>query len=720
MRGLIFLLCSVAILALCCGSAYGQGWNIDLIGSAFDSWDWPYDVAISGQYAFVTTGLTGMKVVDISDPALPVTVATLDTLGCLYRNTLAGNYLYVYSGIQGFYIIDVSDPLNPHTVGSFSQASLMGGLAVSGNYAFAGNWYYEFFVVDISNPAQPQQVGYLSIGEPISCVVVQGDYAYLACNENLRIIDVSNPNAPQQVGSFAGPVLGNEVLVRGNYAYLADWDYDIWVVDVSDPADPWPAGSVSLTGINAGMALEDDYLYVADPESDSSRIHIVDVSNPGNPQQIGSVSEPDAPYGVAISGNYAYVASHFGGFKVFDVTIPASPTLYSFIEQPGRIWDVALCGNTACVSDQLDDLLYTVDISDPSNPEPVGMVSVPDILFIVSSGNYVFASGYNGLGIIDASNINAPTLVSMIPGSVGDVAISGDYLYVIDYWQGLQIMDISDPANPVLLSLCPGTERGIKVAVSGDLAFVTTSEGQSPTLIVINVADPQNPSVTGTIEHSGEHFYSVAATGDYAYVAGFIYSVQGGFVMIVDVSDPSNPTMVCQAPVPTQANDLEVVGSHVFAGCDMFGLYVYEHTPPDGFSEIAYYLTAGRASGMAIRDDMAFLADEAHLLVLDCSDFLPVAPGPPPDRPLTFALHPAHPNPFNPVTMVSFVLPQAARVNLSVYDVAGHLVSKLVEGWREAGNHEITFDGSGLASGVYLCRLSAAKYTAAAKLVVVK
>ncbi|HEX7344972.1 MAG TPA: T9SS type A sorting domain-containing protein, partial [bacterium] len=73
-----------------------------------------------------------------------------------------------------------------------------------------------------------------------------------------------------------------------------------------------------------------------------------------------------------------------------------------------------------------------------------------------------------------------------------------------------------------------------------------------------------------------------------------------------------------------------------------------------------------------------------------------------------------------PVTMVSFVLPQAARVNLSVYDVAGHLVSKLVEGWREAGNHEITFDGSGLASGVYLCRLSAAKYTAAAKLVVVK
>jgi len=43
-----------------------------------------------------------------------------------------------------------------------------------------------------------------------------------------------------------------------------------------------------------------------------------------------------------------------------------------------------------------------------------------------------------------------------------------------------------------------------------------------------------------------------------------------------------------------------------------------------------------------------------------------------------------------------------------------------VDGWRDAGSHEVTFDGSKLASGVYLCRLSAAQYHAVAKLVVVK
>jgi hypothetical protein len=44
-------------------------------------------------------------------------------------------------------------------------------------------------------------------------------------------------------------------------------------------------------------------------------------------------------------------------------------------------------------------------------------------------------------------------------------------------------------------------------------------------------------------------------------------------------------------------------------------------------------------------------------------------------------------------------------VTLKVYDTAGRLVSVLVDGWREAGIHEVTFDGSALVSGIYLAKL---------------
>jgi hypothetical protein len=59
-------------------------------------------------------------------------------------------------------------------------------------------------------------------------------------------------------------------------------------------------------------------------------------------------------------------------------------------------------------------------------------------------------------------------------------------------------------------------------------------------------------------------------------------------------------------------------------------------------------------------------------------------------------------------------------VNLAVYDISGRLVTTLVNGWREAGVHEVTFDGSGLVSGVYLYQLEAGDFTAGGKMVLIK
>jgi len=87
--------------------------------------------------------------------------------------------------------------------------------------------------------------------------------------------------------------------------------------------------------------------------------------------------------------------------------------------------------------------------------------------------------------------------------------------------------------------------------------------------------------------------------------------------------------------------------------------------------------------------------------------------------PETFALS-ASPNPFNPRTALGFTLPAPGHVGLRVYDTAGREVATLVNGWREAGVHEVTFDGSGLASGVYLVRMEAGEVAQVMKLVLLK
>ncbi|MEX0719071.1 MAG: MXAN_6640 family putative metalloprotease [Balneolaceae bacterium] len=76
------------------------------------------------------------------------------------------------------------------------------------------------------------------------------------------------------------------------------------------------------------------------------------------------------------------------------------------------------------------------------------------------------------------------------------------------------------------------------------------------------------------------------------------------------------------------------------------------------------------------------------------------------DLPDRIAVYPNFPNPFNPVTTIRFDLPHSAFVELEVYDINGRKIQTLVSESRRLGTYEESFDGSALASGVYLYRLS--------------
>src|SRR5690606_4167000 len=75
------------------------------------------------------------------------------------------------------------------------------------------------------------------------------------------------------------------------------------------------------------------------------------------------------------------------------------------------------------------------------------------------------------------------------------------------------------------------------------------------------------------------------------------------------------------------------------------------------------------------------------------------------ELPHAIVLEQNYPNPFNPSTTISYTLPAAMKVNLVVFDVLGRQVAKLVDEQQSAGRYEVSFDGAGLASGLYYYRL---------------
>ena len=77
------------------------------------------------------------------------------------------------------------------------------------------------------------------------------------------------------------------------------------------------------------------------------------------------------------------------------------------------------------------------------------------------------------------------------------------------------------------------------------------------------------------------------------------------------------------------------------------------------------------------------------------------------ERPAEVALRQNYPNPFNPATIITYELPELMHVQLDLYDMTGRHIAALVNEQVNAGIHEISFDASGLSSGVYIYRLQA-------------
>ena len=88
--------------------------------------------------------------------------------------------------------------------------------------------------------------------------------------------------------------------------------------------------------------------------------------------------------------------------------------------------------------------------------------------------------------------------------------------------------------------------------------------------------------------------------------------------------------------------------------------------------------------------------------------------------PNNFYLSQNYPNPFNPETRIDFTLPEKQFVSLRIYNTLGELVRELVNEERETGSYSVTFDASGLPSGVYIYRIQTSSFAANKKMTFLK
>ena len=79
-----------------------------------------------------------------------------------------------------------------------------------------------------------------------------------------------------------------------------------------------------------------------------------------------------------------------------------------------------------------------------------------------------------------------------------------------------------------------------------------------------------------------------------------------------------------------------------------------------------------------------------------------------------------YPNPFNPSTQIVFALKNASQINLTIYNLLGQKVSCLVNNYLRPGNYTYKFNASGLASGIYICKISGDQINSSLKILLLK
>jgi len=679
--------------------------------------------------------------------------------GRSFRCVPAGNHLYVADWV-GLKVFNVADPTQPALVGSLNTAGTCYDVAVQGELAFLADYHEGLVVVDISNPVDPRLLATLSLPGLSWGLDVAGDLVYVAAHfgGTLHVVDVSDPATPFLAGQASSNIAAMDVVVQGDKAYVvaAIGAMGLVVCDLTDPTTPVLQGNVPLPGLPYGLSVAGDVVAVAwaedPPYQFTGGAVICDVSDPLAPSEVASIESGYMSYGVAIDGPWLYLCS--GGVRIYDISNPGAPQPVSELGSPGVAYGAAVAGSTAFICN--GEGLTIHDVSDVESPLLLGSYEAPLPLRSLAAQGDLVALSRGETEFYTLADPSAPQLLSSLPFYARDIAMSDGFAFVVSTdlmvadledptapliiaerpissiyaagldpagdrlclggYQEVELFDVSDPGDPIAQGGWNPQDPVFSVAWSGDLVLTGHVTGMD----IHDVTDPDNPQLVGT-HYSSQRIVGLATRDSLVYVleanANFW---MGGVLRAIDISDPTTPSVRSSMSLTELTSymdaaptDIVLHGSFAYVSADLGGAVVVDITDPDQLEMVGQVETAGSAYRIAVTGDYALIGDRyAGLNVswLQCEEGSAA-----PDDPLPAAgahLQTPYPNPFNPVVRLPFVLDQEQRVQLSVYDAAGHRVAVLVDERLGAGQHEASWFGHDqlgrdVPSGVYSLRLDA-------------
>lgn len=690
-----------------------------------------------------------------------------------------GNHVFLAEIGFGLRVMDVSDPADPVTVAELGTGFWPSGMALDGSTLIQWSQHYQgqIAVIDVSDPEAPSLQSEWTIPGRVPCADLEGERLLVVVKIDWQWVllsyDLSDETAPVLDGHCPLPAMSSigDLQVQGGRAYVAGTQSNtLLILDVADPSRMSVLEEVDLgaDGELFSLRLEEDVLAVCSREE----LILCDASASGSVAVTGRLDLYGLPYDVKIHRDRVAVASYYPDYSgegfifagigasgevrhlyTVNATTAAGSLAWSdqgwvaaerwdmfhgfgrpavsvlgprYADRIFSYWDIDLPGTVIWAGDAIllerEDRLFV--ISGESGTVSIVDVAAPDEPVLVAEVPLTGVGGFEA-AILEADMIWLAADDGSIRVHRADVGFAELALHDlgVDYvslaldegrlmcgrWDSrVDVYSVTDPGSLVLeasLSLGSQESRVRAIALDGRFAYVGWLEGR-----VLDIMDLHDPVVVGAFDGR----YSNLLLGDDSlFATGFetrIFKLDGtGGVLEVAAlgsADYIERSLAVQGDVLYRSNWYDIEAWNI----------------ADPEAPWLLGTVEGDHAGFLVHGDRLYSAgSRLNVLPTHCQGLTPVTqdimPGP---RRLT-----AHPNPFNPSTLFTVVLAGDGPVSLNVYDAAGRRVRTLVDGPRAAGTLRVRWDGRDdggrqMSAGVYLARLQTQGRQESRKLLLLK
>lgn len=224
----------------------------------------PMAIEINGNYAYFGGGMTGyFMIADISNINFPVQVGiTSNISGTGYQIAISGNYAYMATNTDTLYSIDISNKTAPVVIGKINLGGFPGGITIQGNYVYVGT-SIGLKVVDIITPSTPTIINTFGSGYSKIAPDFANQRLFVAKGSGFDVISISNPTSPSGLYMGIGGGSGGDICYWNNYVFQnGSGNVSAFQVN-STSASYLGSFNSTFTGQVNGITVKDSVFYVS-------------------------------------------------------------------------------------------------------------------------------------------------------------------------------------------------------------------------------------------------------------------------------------------------------------------------------------------------------------------------------------------------------------------------------------------------------------------------